>query len=484
MLMSAEAACKDAVKQARGGLKDNVRPPQALRELASIREKDAEEGCHRIFLRYDLAVPIKIHRLKLGSGGELKEFPCIPFSSWVRFLLDNNRLDKLCGVGSDAMEARLTEFWRRYKELFPGHELFRLAAAGQVNLSRSIPVFSHTDEGRTYGSRALLLISVHGALGRGTASYVRRTSVLGIPRLTEEGMGMNYLGCTWGTQFLYASLLRSVSNAHPLVLEQLLRHFSQDMNVLARTGICSSSGKEDSRIWIQHLGTKGDLPALSKLGSFKRAYNHVPARNHKPSTTGICFLCLAGRELPEHIPFEDFSAAASWPATRFCERPWDGENLPAIMGNIPWITACPESFFATDMWHNYHNGVGKIWTANAIVMFYSAGFLTGRNFGERFDFLNQQYRLFFSRNKITPLIKQLTRDTFSFDSLESSPLGVWSKAAATTQMMLFLDSFCQDFVAGRTDDPILKAIDPWRSFSWQTFVGTGPWVAGVCKSLG
>ena len=244
----------------------------ALRELAEIREQDAETGCQKLFRRYALTVDAPITKLALGGDGEVSSLPVVRFSAWVQYLMDHDLIECLTGVPDSEMEARLREFWARYHMLYPDHQLYQLAEAGSVDTSRTIPVYAHVDEGRTYKNKALLILSLHGALGKGTRSYKRR--FVRQPHLKRDPMGMNYIGATWGTNFVYGCVLRTVSQQQPEALIRLFSDFATDMTMLATAGVQNSGGRK--KLWIQVLGLKADLPALGKAGNFVRNFSRVP----------------------------------------------------------------------------------------------------------------------------------------------------------------------------------------------------------------
>ena len=179
-----------------------------MREFASVRPNDAEKGCHRISRRYGLAPRIEIDREDLAG---LKKFPFIKLSSWVKSLLDSGRFTmQMCGVDRfGRMKLVLTEFWRRFRAIRPSHGLFQHTDAGEIPLECCVPFYSHTDEGRSYKHLGLWVLSAHGALGRGTRAYL--ASQEHRRPLYQNEMGMNYIGKTWSTQFLFATMLKQLT---------------------------------------------------------------------------------------------------------------------------------------------------------------------------------------------------------------------------------------------------------------------------------
>ena len=444
----AEAPCKDAVEMARAAMEDaqqDVTP--AVREFAAVRANDAEEKCHKLFLKYGLAVPVTVDTVELGTG-ELMHFPYIKFSSWLKYLMDENLVEQLCGVSAvEEREAMLKEFWLRYESLHGEHELFRLARQGRVNLARCLPIFAHADEGRTYRSKALLVVSLHGALGRGTRSYQRRIGVKKT-HIKQNAMGMNYVGATWANHFLSFTMLRTVLQEHPNILDRMMCIFSTDMEMCAVDGCYNTAGTE--KLWAQIIGLKADLPALQKFGGFRRNFACAPKKSRvgQIPCRGICHLCLAGQEVPVHIPFEDYSDSALWPGTCFQQDPWDFR--PMILNEIPLVRLAEPDFFRTDMWHNWHNGLAKVFLGSSVgVILQEPGLISGNSIDAKFKWLSEDYLGFCKREKIHPFLKELSKETFAYESSASPLQGTWSKASVSTHLMLWLGDFCARLIEGK-----------------------------------
>ena len=454
---------------ARAALQDNPDGgTPALRELAAVRTEDAESGCHKVFRKYNLTVHVEWHYLNAGTG-EMAKCPMILFSNWVQYLLDNDKLHAVTGLEDGERNVFLREFWIRYRRLNPEHEAFRLAARGDLRLEETIPVYSHIDEGRTYRGKPLLVLSVHGALGFGTRSFNKRMQGMGVRRMhiKRNPMKLNFVGSTWGSQFLIFSMTNDASVANPFALDLAMSTFAGDMNSLARLGISSTNGRK--KVWILHIGVKGDLPALAKVGQLRRSYARMPRfANTRGKCAGICWLCLAGKEAESEagcVPFEQFGPTAKWKRTVLQEQPW--ADIPVIMRDLPWVQGEEPKFLKTDLWHNWHNGVGKIWVACAFVYLAALDVVAGPSMDNKFEVTSEAYRTWARQERISPYLKQLSRETFGYESKNSSPTGSWNKAAVTTHLMLFLSAFCAEHVVGKRTEPILLAIvplTPWQSF--------------------
>ena len=251
----AKVPCKHVVELARASLATNPDAGLPIREFAAIRPADAEVGVHKVLQKYHLSPKIKIDLENLTDDPEMKGFPLVKLSSWIRFLFETGRLFRqFCGANSfRKMAMVLQEFWKRYEAINENHEVFDLARRGQLDLRYTIPFYSHTDEGRSYKHEAIWILSCHCAIGRGSRNYLKRNRHrCGI---TTNEMGLNFVGHTMSTQFFIASILRRAINDHPGCLNALLRIFAEDCACLASEGV--SFGNK--RVWLIHLGTKGDL---------------------------------------------------------------------------------------------------------------------------------------------------------------------------------------------------------------------------------
>ena len=229
----------------------NPSASRATKEFADINPAHAETGCHALFRKYGCSAPVELTYINLGSGN-LKKFAIILFSNWAKLLLNTGRFCRqLCGVGTfPEIKEVLAEFWKRYKALHSNHDLFKME---NVDLSMTVPVYSHTDEGRSYKHQPLWVLSTHGCIGKGTKTYISRKFHLA--PVKQRPMGLNFIGSTWATQFMTASALRAVLNETPGAMDKILLAYAEDMSRLAHDGLVGPEG----HIRIIHLGTKGCL---------------------------------------------------------------------------------------------------------------------------------------------------------------------------------------------------------------------------------
>ena len=284
----------------------------------------------------------------------------------------------------------------------------------------------------------------------------------------RDAMGLNFLGPSWGTQFLFSVMMRGVWQKYPRALDKLVELFADDLSKCALQGVASTRNPNEVFFAVQ-LGTKGDLPALIKLGNFKRTYNRVPKTARSNTLCrGICHWCDAGREGDFPVFFEDLSSEPGWLATSFINPPWDTE--PTMLRGQLLEPQRPSFFFRIDLWHCFHCGVARVWLASAFIVLCNLGVIVGGSVDARFRSLTDSYREFCARHRLAMHIQEFTRDNLGFDSEASWPVGKWNKGAASTHMMLFLEKFMEDRVVGRTDDVLLLAIVTCRCCVQECFM--------------
>ena len=425
-----------------------------LREFAQVPESNAESGAHIVFQKAGLASPVPISSVNLGGEPAFHKWPVLKFSDWLRYLIDTDRVgQQLCGVRSmNEVPSRLLTFWRRFEQLHPQHQVFEQARQSLIDLSKAVPVFSHTDEGRTKRKLAILVLSVHSCIGRGTTQFLEEVA---IDPGKRDAQGLNFVGGTWGSQFLYSVMRRALYSKAPEILEEMFRTFAGDMAVCARAGVRGTDPAK--HYWAVQIGTKGDLPALCKAGSFTRTFWRMPKWAHgRSNCPRICHLCHAGKEGDNPCLFEDLGSNPDWLHTCFVDEPWP--HLPGIMENQLLDPSKPSFFFRLDIWHNFHLGAAKTWIASSFVVLCNLGIINGASVDQKLSNLTMDYKAFCQRHRLAMHVQAFTRENLSYDTEASWPVGKWNKGAASTNMMLFLQFLLERLVLGRNNDKLLLLI--------------------------
>ena len=433
-----------------------AREEPAVGRLASASASNAELAAHSIFKEFGLAMPIPISSENLET---CKDFPYLKFSDWVRVLGKADMLEHLTGQKSFAtMKVILTEFWKRYRALYPNHEVFRLADSGVLDLSCTIPVYTHKDEGRSSKKKPIMILTTQGALGKGTAAQ-RRRNARGVIKHTVKTtpMKMNFIGHTYTTRYMFMAMPRSVYKHCPDTFFTMLKLYASDMKSLAYDGVDVGRG---NRIWVASLGSKGDWPAHVKSAGLKRSFQNVPKRaTSKTPCSGICHLCLAGTEdfeEPENaVPFEDFGFLPEWLDTCNVKDPWVEE--PAEL-EIPHDTSDKPSYFKPDFWHNLSLGAGKTRAANFCVMFNPLA--AGTSVETRFEDMTADFNSHCSLMKRSAYMKEINREKVGFLKHVDFPDGHWSKGDVTTSLMLWMEKYgAQKIAESGSSDEILITME-------------------------
>lgn len=162
----------------------------------------------RAFLRHGLRFDVPVSK---GKVGQYKEYPFIAVASWIQTLDKAGKLDRFLGMGPEVRRLAdagpsLLEFWKRYKRLYPNHEVFKLVAENALKLEECVPCYMHGDEGTTYKKDGCLCLSFHCAMGRGTIS----NKMGPITHEVLDDPHLNFVGHAFETRFLLSAMLRVV----------------------------------------------------------------------------------------------------------------------------------------------------------------------------------------------------------------------------------------------------------------------------------
>ncbi|CAL1138525.1 unnamed protein product [Cladocopium goreaui] len=160
------APASHVVDVAKAEVLENPQASRAVRQMAAINDTDAESGVHKVFREHGLVPPVPISQVDLGVP-TLRAFPIIRLRDWGQYLLNAGLLwRQMTGCDTfEKMNAVLAEFWNRMRSIFPNHGVYQLASEGVLELQNTIPIYSHTDEGRSLKKNPILVISTHGVLG-------------------------------------------------------------------------------------------------------------------------------------------------------------------------------------------------------------------------------------------------------------------------------------------------------------------------------
>lgn len=272
--------------------------------------------------------------------------------------------------------AQWSLFWTQLRKIMPQHPIFRRADAGEVDLSRVAGLLLHGDEGRTKKKGAIMILSTHSILGKGSSHCAS----------TEYAkQDLNFCGHTWATRWLHAVLPKEYYDkelGNQDAFDRILQHFADDANAIYENGVMSLNQQKH---WVVVMGCMGDWPFLTKAFHLTRTFGHVAkAASSKAIPKGICHVCLADRP---GYPWEDFeSSCPRWRQTIGLESPFAQD--PVLL-QLPHCSAQPTSFIGQDLFHGFHLGCGKVFASSTIVLLHEL--FEGSSIPDRFEQMSAHF---------------------------------------------------------------------------------------------
>ena len=417
--------CKQVIKHAQTSTSSDV----GVQALADVSMSHSESGAHKVFDEFGCNLDIKLSYTRLPTGEEL---PYIRTTDWVRYLMKTDKLEYLTGEScKKKREALLLDFWSRYAELNSSHPIYEKASSGRLLLHQCIPVLHHGDEGRGFKRSGVLIISTHGLLGRGCHKgvKVRRSA----PITPDDPMCLNMIGHSLTRQFVFTVVPGVVYKDANENFDHTLDLYGQEMRSLFYDGISFPGEK----IHLVCLNIKGDNVYLNKAGKMERAFTRMPraASSRKPGA-GVCWLCLAGKE--DHafqVPYEDLSPNATWMKTCNETLAW---RVPGKLLQIPHAGDDASNFYAVDMFHAFHLGVGKQFLSSAIATILQSDKIAGSSVPTKLVTLTCDLKAWCRKKHESPYIAGLTVE---MKSTKETPVAGWSKAHTTTVVMKWFQHF-------------------------------------------
>ena len=443
ILFGAAEACsyRSAIRTAKGVVEDLGEAVAAssggLTHLSRCSEAHSErDGRTVIAKKFGLALPIEFSPLqKAPSVNYSGELCMLKLKSWLNFIVSMNCMHLLCGLhNADPKREKsiLESFWKKYRAWKPEHSMWRLVDSGSLDVTRCYPLVLHGDEGRGRKRSPFLIISWSSILGFGTELANGRRK-----RLPYNAMKLNYTGSTHLTRFISAALPKMAHDHEALI--DILRQVAEDANHMLQEGVCDSEGFRHYAVCVHAVG---DWAWLVKAGSFTRGYGNVNKRpwTAKSTPKGICHLCRAGQF---GVPWENYRVYTdvifpAWYPTFFLETPWE---TPSPLNNIPYISGEEPGFYAFDLFHSYHLGVGKTFAAACLAL--ASEFMVSGNLDGRLEELTNLYLTWASENHEKTFMLAITKANLGWMSQSEYPNGQWSKGHVTTTLVKFFISWAQ-----------------------------------------
>ena len=362
----------------------------------------------------------------ITAGPKNVEIPWLDPYKMVLHLAEIGKLEHL-GLGQD-----LLQFWQRFAKTDPHHWIFNEASKGTLNLARTLPFYSHGDEGRGKRKRAVLLWSMRGCVGEGTELF-RDTHQIDERSLR---MGLN-MGGSWTSRFLHCAVPKSVyGKVSQPVWDDLGFRIASAYRRLQEEGFLV----EGRQYHAVCLGLTGDNPFLAKIAHLVRSFGRVPKKNGDASENGVCWRCLAGTP---NIPFENMNMHPEWSHTIDEVLPWH-ELPPFLRGlQIPPDDPAAPSFLKFDLWHNWHGGLGKHMVASTIAELLPN--ISGTSMEKRMYVIQDAFQGWRQLSKQRLHAGILDLELFGLEgSMQQCPVGSWSKFNDTRVLLAFLEWFLKE----------------------------------------
>ena len=416
-------------------------------ELSKINEHHSERDGHRVVSKkYGLSLPIPLSNLPKTPGVRYPgEFKVVRLRDWAQYIVDMNCWHILVGLQKpNRMREQdiLREFWARYRQIHPTHELWKVVEERGIDLSLLAPMLVHGDEGRGRKKAAFLVLAWHSMLGRGTvaANAARKSK----PYLAFK---LNYAGSTHGHRFITAVLPKIFKDE--MAGRDIMSFVADDSLDMTLNGV---KGPDGQTFRMVCLNVCGEWAWLVKAGHLTRSFHNVEKRPRGPQSNprGICHLCRGGQL---NIPWEDFrlNVMPMWRTTRFQDDPFTPGD-PSPFCRLLHLPGEAPLLFAFDLWHCYHLGVGKTFLASCLALM--SDLMLSGNIDGRFEELTQAYLAFCDRTHQSPVMSNLTKESLGWPDRSSFPNGQWSKGHITT----LLGDFVEDWLstANLSGSPLLQ----------------------------
>ena len=325
-------ACKIAASMQRELEDGGFQSADFIGKLANLHSTGHENRLPKVLKEFGLQADVPVTFADIG----LKHpHPTLKLRDIISTLDKNDKIQHLL-VGNGP--AQLEAFWRMYKQINGGHEVY---TAHPQHLHQCLPMMLRLDEGTSHKKRAIMILSVQVVCGKGS----------------KRSSGHNFLGSTYLSRYLFSVLISRMYAKKPAVLHSLFDAWRSDLDDCFRNGVKIHGAAGINRIFPIMIACKGDWPALMKAGRLKR--HHLTNAVSNPDGGGICHLCRAGMR---NYEWNEFEADAAW-LHADNPLPW---NTPSPLSCIPQNPDNLPSFFAVDLFHVCHKGVVADYVASAI----------------------------------------------------------------------------------------------------------------------
>ena len=242
---------------------------------------------------------------------------------------------------------------------------------------------------------------------------------------------VNYVGNSLTTRFVISVIPKTYyEHDNAELFHGVMEFTALELRELLLAGIYDPKSGRTLRVVL--LGVKGDWPYLQKCGRLVRAFNTgVKRGKENTAPKGICHLCLAGTH---NVPAEEIATdSPAWVQTQGVKLPW--EKTPVMVQHLPHNLDDPSTYFAPDVWHTVHLGIGKACVASVVQACLPQ--IEESNLDAKWEFLTSSYRRCCKAKQRQPHVVKITAYLMSYGE-KAGAQGSWSKGALTTNLMLWI----------------------------------------------
>ena len=423
---------------------------------------------------------LRLHQTGFTLGLDIEELQLgptkltVPWIDPYKLVCRLSELDKLdCLHGNNS----LTEFWRRYAKEEPGHFAFEEARENRLNLAKTIPFYSHGDEGRGKRKRSVLIWSLRGCVGKGTEHFKSRHS----ESAQAQRMGLNFAG-SLTSRFVHVAIPKNVygKNSEP-IWDDLARNIAGSYRKLQVAGF-DHFGERYHAVCI---GLTGDNPFLAKVGHLERSFARAPKKAIDTGAVhGICWMCLAGTAT---VPYENLNTNPEWIHTVGERLPWS--TLPPFLKGLGMDDTHNDMaprMLLFDIWHNFHGGIGKHMVSSTVAEIIPH--MEPPSIDKKLELINESYNFWRKESKLKLHAGILDKELFGLEGgLQAVPTGAWSMFNDTRVLMSFLEWFLEQrrlYIPNNISEEALVGIR-YANHAFRVLYNSGYWLtAEECKDAG
>lgn len=434
-------------------------------------EANAQRNAWRLFRRMGVGWKIPTSDFDFDTGeGEVLTIPYIKPKSYLEYLLCNATDVVVGGVTSiEQIPVHLRSFWKTYEQQHKTHCVFTSAGEDR-DLSYTVPIVLHGDEGRGKRRTGTLVISMESPLGipslhnrkrknmecdcnppaHQTAKYNNCTmhkledNVCSISR----AMVTNNRGHSFLQKWPIIVIPGVVYVAYPSIVHKFNELLARELRSIFYEGFVAQN-----RIFTAAcLGLKADLKYHTKVGRLTRSYEHKGRVRDLPA----CHLCLGGTP---GIPWENVEEAPCWEPTICAERPWNIAGPQPPLVPIPFSNDAPETFFRTDPFHTGKVGALRDVVGSTLFWLLECGYYGERgDLGGKLQAAHGAFKLYCLSTKQVAALRSFTKHLFQYKSRKSFP---WSntKGSDTTLLCRFLVVQLGSFMVAPLDPQHVATLD-------------------------